>query len=55
MSNLHANFFIAEQGATSQDVRDLVREVRKRVKENSGVELQTEIRFIGAFTGEDEV
>lgn len=54
VSELHANFFIAGQGATSQDVRDLVNEVRKRVKEHSGVDLQTEIRFIGAFTGEDE-
>jgi len=50
VSDLHANFFIAEEGARAQDVYDLVQEVRSLVKERMGVELQPEIRFIGDFS-----
>jgi len=32
VSEVHANFFVAEEGATAQDVWDLVREVRRRAK-----------------------
>lgn len=49
VSELHANFFIAEDGATAQDVFDLVHEVRRLVAERMGVELQPEVRFVGAF------
>jgi UDP-N-acetylmuramate dehydrogenase len=49
VSELHANFFIAGDSATPQDVRDLVSEVRRRVAEVHGVELEPEIRFIGEF------
>ena len=49
VSELHANFFIAEEGATAQDVFDLVQEVRRRVEEQHGVRLTPEIRFVGAF------
>lgn len=51
VSELHANFFIARDGSTAQDVFDLVQEVRRRVKERSGVELEPEIRFVGEFRG----
>jgi UDP-N-acetylenolpyruvoylglucosamine reductase len=40
---------MAGEGATAQDVYDLVQEVRRRVKESSGVDLEPEIRFVGAF------
>lgn len=46
---LHANFFIAERGATAQDVFDLVHGVAARVQALFGVELEPEIRFAGAF------
>jgi UDP-N-acetylmuramate dehydrogenase len=49
VSELHANFFIAGQGATARDVHELVREVRARVHDAFGVELETEIRFVGRF------
>jgi UDP-N-acetylmuramate dehydrogenase len=49
VSDLHANFFIAERGARAQDVFDLVHEVRTRVRARSGVDLQPEIRFVGRF------
>ncbi len=49
VSRLHANFFMAGDGATAQDVYDLVQEVRARVSRASGIELEPEIRFIGSF------
>jgi UDP-N-acetylmuramate dehydrogenase len=49
VSTLHANFFVAEDGATAQDVHDLVGAVRERVKEHHGVDLHPEIRFVGVF------
>lgn len=49
VSELHANFFIAGEGSTAQDVFDLVAEVRRRVAEAHGVDLTPEIRFVGAF------
>ena len=51
VSELHANFFIAEEGATAQDVFDLVHDVRRLVAERMGVELQPEVRFVGTFEG----
>jgi UDP-N-acetylmuramate dehydrogenase len=49
VSELHANFFVAEDGGRAQDVYDLVHLVRDRVKETFGVDLEPEIRFVGAF------
>jgi UDP-N-acetylmuramate dehydrogenase len=49
VSELHANFFIAGDGSSAQDVFDLVAEVRKRVEAEHGVLLTPEIRFVGAF------
>lgn len=49
VSELHANFFIAGDGALAQDVKDLVEHVRGVVKDVHGVELEPEIRFIGEF------
>lgn len=49
VSELHANFFIADDGASAQDVHDLVAVVRERVREGTGVSLEPEIRFVGAF------
>jgi UDP-N-acetylmuramate dehydrogenase len=53
VSELHANFFMADGGCTSQDVYDLVHAVRGRVEATFGVVLEPEIRFIGVF--EDRV
>jgi UDP-N-acetylmuramate dehydrogenase len=49
VSELHANFFIAGEGSTAQDVYALVGEVRRRVFEAHGIDLIPEIRFVGAF------
>jgi UDP-N-acetylmuramate dehydrogenase len=47
VSEKHANFIQAEAGATAADVRALVLEVQRRVREASGVELRPELRMIG--------
>jgi UDP-N-acetylmuramate dehydrogenase len=54
VSDRHANFFEAREGATAQDVYDLVWTVQRRVAAATGVELVPEIRFAGSFraTGE---
>jgi UDP-N-acetylmuramate dehydrogenase len=52
VSDLHANFFVSSPGARAQDVFDLIREVRKRVMEATGVALEPEVRFVGRFEGE---
>ena len=49
VSDLHANFFIAAEGARAQDVYDLVHEIRRLVRERMGVELHPEVRFVGDF------
>lgn len=45
VSDRHANFIVAAQGATSQDVLKLIDLVRARVAERLGVELETEIEI----------
>jgi UDP-N-acetylmuramate dehydrogenase len=49
VSTLHANFFMASEEATSQDVYDLVHEVQARVRDRFDIELEPEIRFVGSF------
>ncbi|CAN5615533.1 UDP-N-acetylmuramate dehydrogenase [soil metagenome] len=49
VAELHANFFLASSTATAQDVYDLVREVRDKVLDAFGVELEPEISFVGSF------
>ena len=49
VSEKHANFFVAGEGATAQDVFDLVHAVRARVAAATGIELEPEVRFAGAF------
>jgi UDP-N-acetylmuramate dehydrogenase len=47
VSEMHCNFLINTGGATAADVEALGEEVRRRVKENSGFDLQWEIKRIG--------
>jgi UDP-N-acetylmuramate dehydrogenase len=51
MSEQHCNFMINTGDATALDLETLGDEVRKRVKEHSGVELRWEIRRIGERLG----
>ena len=47
VSPKHANFFVAGPGATSDDIRRLVHEVKDRVLEETGTMLEPEIQFVG--------
>lgn len=49
VSDMHANFILNRDNAMSADIYRLIRRVRQAVFENSGVELQSEIRFLGDF------
>ncbi len=44
ISDRHANFIVAESGATSQDVLNLIDTVKERVDERFGVELELELQ-----------
>jgi UDP-N-acetylmuramate dehydrogenase len=45
VSQRHANFIVADEGATSADVLKLIDLVRERVNERLGIELETEIEI----------
>lgn len=45
VSERHANFIVAHPGATSQDVLGLIEQVRDRVMERLGIDLETEIEI----------
>ena len=47
VSTLHCNFLINRGAATAADIEALGEEVRRRVKESSGVELEWEIKRVG--------
>jgi len=48
VSELHCNFLINRGSASAADIENLGEEVRRRVRETSGVELEWEIKRIGA-------
>lgn len=47
VSEMHCNFLINHGSATAAEIERLGEEVRRRVRENSGVELQWEIKRVG--------
>jgi len=44
----HCNFIVNEGGATARDVRALAAELKRRVREKFGIELQEEVMFLPA-------
>jgi UDP-N-acetylmuramate dehydrogenase len=49
VSLVHANFIVADAGARAADVWTLIRRVQRIVREHAGVDLDPEVRFLGAF------
>ncbi len=47
VSQKHANFLVAGQGAKAQDVVLLIEKIKEGVKEKFGVDLKEEIQFVG--------
>ena len=50
VSTRHANFFVADSGATAADIHTLVTEVQRRVVAAAGIALEPELRFLGDFS-----
>ncbi len=46
VSEKHCGFVVNKGNATAKDVTELIKHVQKNVKENFGVDLETEIKFI---------
>lgn len=47
VSTVHGNFILNIDNATARDVLDLVAHIQKRVREKTGVSLQTEVKRLG--------
>lgn len=51
VSQKHANFIVADPGATAADVRTLIARVQDLVEAAAGIRLETEVRFVGGGAG----
>ncbi len=49
VSEKHCGFVINTGGATAGDILAVIREVQKRVRENTGITLETEVILLGDF------
>ncbi len=49
VSTKHCGFVINQNNATAQDVLTLIEDVKKKVKEEFGVELEPEVKMVGEF------
>lgn len=49
VSEKHCGFVINRDHATATEISQLIREIQMRVKENSGVELEPEVKRLGEF------
>lgn len=47
VSTKHANFIINDEDANATDIEALIREIQRRVAENSGIALEPEVRIVG--------
>lgn len=48
VSEVHGNFIVNTGGASARDVLELMEQVRSRVRESRGLELETEVEVVGA-------
>jgi UDP-N-acetylenolpyruvoylglucosamine reductase len=56
VSEVHANFIVAADGATAADVLTLIRRAMRRARDELGITLRTEVQLVGDFspTGEGD-
>ncbi len=54
VSEKHCNFLLNLGDATSEDIEQLGEDVRRRVREHSGTELEWEIQRVGVYAGSAE-
>jgi len=49
VSEIHANFVVAADGATAADVLALIRRAMRRARDELGITLRTEVQLVGDF------
>ena len=49
ISEVHANFIVAADGATADDVLVLIRRAMRRARDELGITLRTEVQLVGDF------
>ncbi|HVL33144.1 MAG TPA: UDP-N-acetylmuramate dehydrogenase [Actinomycetota bacterium] len=49
ISEVHANFIVADDSARADDVYSLMQRIRRAVRDATGIELEPELKLIGAF------
>ncbi len=54
VSEKHANFIVADPGASASDVWTLIGQVRSRVESHAGIRLETEVDVMGAIRDADD-
>ena len=47
VSEVHGNFFINDGTASARDMIDLLEQVRTRVREARGIDLELEVQIVG--------
>lgn len=47
VSHEHANFIVNDGGATAGDVLQLIEQIRRKAREERGIELETEVQIVG--------
>ena len=47
VSEVHGNFIINRENASSKDVNELIKLIQKKVKAEKGIDLETEVLFLG--------
>ena len=55
ISEKHANFFVNDEEATSEDIRGLIAEAWNSVREHFGVELDLEVELVGDWDFDENV
>jgi UDP-N-acetylenolpyruvoylglucosamine reductase len=50
VSPVHGNFIVNRGGATASDVLRLVDRIRERIRRDTGIELELEVRLVGFAT-----
>jgi UDP-N-acetylmuramate dehydrogenase len=53
VSEVHANFIVAADGATAADVLTLIRRAMRRARDELGITLRTEVQLVGDFGREE--
>jgi len=54
ISEVHANFIVASEEASADDVYTLIRHIQRAVARETGIELEPEVRLIGEFEEVDD-